>query len=210
MVLSELFKYLSYGELSQLSLGTGSGGEISESDFPTLAAHVNLGLSQIYTRLPLKQEQTVIALQTGISTYTVDGNVIKIEQVVTEKGTQLPINDPADDTSVFTPAYNQVQVPNAESGNLIAVIYRAGHDKISLSRGLDANVVEVDLPDALIEALLSYVVGRVLLSRGAGESANEGATYLQRFELAIQQYENTGLIQKEQTSNTRLEMNGWR
>ena len=53
MKLKEVFDQLTYGELSQLSIGGQAQGEITEENYARVVAHVNLGLSAIYKRFHL-------------------------------------------------------------------------------------------------------------------------------------------------------------
>ena len=44
MTLQEIFDQLTYGELSQLSMGGSEAGIIDESNYSRILVHVNLGL----------------------------------------------------------------------------------------------------------------------------------------------------------------------
>jgi hypothetical protein len=137
MNLQEVFDQLTYGELSQLSIGGGTVGELSESNYPRVLPHVNLGLTALYKRFPLKEGRVLLDLMTDVLTYTIHskyafsnpvpatpGNylidtvaapftddVLKIERSLTDAGIELQINDLSDFYSVFTPTATSLRVP---------------------------------------------------------------------------------------------------
>ena len=234
MLLSELFMYLAYGELSQMALGTNNRGGIDESDYPTLISHINLGLTNLHSRLPLKQSQVIIAQQSDrtlyplTSAYAINSSsaekkkfildsaaapfkddVLKIEEVYTESNTPLPLNDSAKDNSVFTPSFNTLQLPSPVSNEVLAVLYRAGHPLLPAKRGIDISAIEVNIPAVHVEPLLTYVVARVAASGNNQNSIQEAAAYQQKFELQVQQIIQSGALSVDRPSNLRMRNNGW-
>jgi len=234
MLLSELFMYLAYGELSQMALGTNNHGGIDESDYPTLISHINLGLTNLHSRLPLKQSQVIIAQQSDrtlyplTSTYAINSSsaeknkfildsatalfandVLKVEEVYTEKNILLPLNDSAKVGSLFTPSFNTLQVPAPKANKVLAVLYRANHAQLPAKRGVDISAIEVDIPAVLIEPLLTFVVGRVVAAGSNQNSIQEAAAYQQKFELQVQQIVQSGALSVDRPSNLRMRSNGW-
>jgi len=234
MLLSELFMYLAYGELSQMAIGTNNHGGIDESDYPTLISHINLGLTNLHSRLPLKQSQVIIALQSDqtlyplVSNYAVNSDsvqqgkfildsaaepfnddVLKIEEVFAEDGTPYPLNDSNNDNSLFIPSFNTLQVPDPKSGTYLAVIYRANHAKLPAKRGIDISALEIDIPAVLVEPLLTFVVGRVVGAGNSQTSIQEAAAYQQKYEIQLQDVRNSGALALDRPSNARMRNNGW-
>ena len=209
MFLADIFQYLSRGELSQFAIGTENSGRVSENDYEKLVTHINLGLTNLFSRLPIKQDQTIITQKAGQTLYPVSGDVLKIEEVYSEAGIKYALNDSSIEESLFTPSYNTLQVPTPVDGARLAVLYRAKHATIPAKRGIDPETTVVDIPDILIEPLLAYVVSRVMQSRGTAESISEANAYMQRYELMVQQVQFSGLLTADIPTNTRLEDNGW-
>lgn len=234
MLLSDLFMYLAYGELSQMAIGSNNQGGIDESDYPKLISHINLGLTNLHSRLPLKQSQAIIALQSGqtlyplVSNYAVNSDseqkpkfildssvdpfnddVLKIEEVYSEEGISLPLNDSNDSNSLYTPSHNTLQVPSAEFGKSLAVIYRANHPKLPAKRGVDVSAIEIDIPAVLVEPLLTFVVGRVVGAGNSETAMREAAAYQTKYEIQLQDIKNSGALALDRPSNTRLRNNGW-
>lgn len=234
MLLSELFMYLAYGELSQMAIGTNNRGGIDESDYPTLISHINLGLTNLHSRLPLKQSQVIIAQQSDrilyplTSIYATNSNseeknkfildsatapfindVLKIEEVYTDKNILLSLNDSTNTESLFTPSFNTLQIPSPKSNKVLAVLYRANHPQLPAKRGVDISALNVDIPTVLIEPLLTFIVGRVVAAGSNQASIQEAAAYQQKFELQVQQIINSGALSVDHPSNLRLRSNGW-
>jgi hypothetical protein len=234
MLLSDLFMYLAYGELSQMAIGTNNRGGIDESDYPTLISHINLGLTNLHNRLPLKQSQVIVAQQSDrilyplTSIYAINSNsvesnkfildsatepfvndVLKIEEVYTESNVLLPLNDSAKANSVFTPSFNTLQVSNPESNKALAILYRANHAQLPAKRGVDISAIEVDIPAVLIEPLLTFVVGRVAGAGNNQTSIQEAAAYQQKYEVQVQQIIQSGALSVDRPSNLRMRSNGW-
>lgn len=137
MKLSEVFEQLSYGELSNLSIGGAQAGVIDESNYPQLISHINLGLLALYKRFPLKENKLTVKLQAGKITYslnseyavnnrrsrqatrhlidTVDApfedDIFKVERVYTDLGYEMSLNDSLDEYSLATPSATLLQVP---------------------------------------------------------------------------------------------------
>jgi hypothetical protein len=136
MKLSEIFAQLTYGELSQLSLGGAEQGVISEANHNQVLAHVNLGLIALYKRFYIKEGRLKIALQAGRVSYPLKSayavsnrrsqeavrflldstsepfldDIHKVEAVHTDTGKEFGLNDTADEYSLFTPTAHILRV----------------------------------------------------------------------------------------------------
>ena len=138
MKLIEIFNQLTYGELAQLNIGGVENGEINENNYDAILAHINLGLSALYKRFPLKEGRLTLALQPTRFTYPLttayaqsntkstepvkyiqdtadpfDGFLHKVEQVFTSAGHELGLNDAGNEYAVATPSANVLRVPEA-------------------------------------------------------------------------------------------------
>ena len=136
MKLKEIFDQLTYGELSQLSIGGGELGAIQAKDYDRILAHINLGLTALHKRFNLKESSVLLELQPGRTLYpiksafavtaksrepirflkdTVDApfkdDVHKMERIYTDKGVELSLNDQDDQYSLSTPQVTMLRVP---------------------------------------------------------------------------------------------------
>jgi len=141
MKLIEIFTQLTYGELSQVSIGGLQNGEITEKNYDAVLSHINLGLTALFKRFPLKQERITVALQSGRGTYALttayavsntkslepvkyildsaapfNGALLKVEQVFSDTGKEFGLNDAGDSFAIMTPSANVLRVPMSVVG----------------------------------------------------------------------------------------------
>jgi len=137
MKLKEIFDQLTYGELSQLSIGGGEAGEINPNNYDRILAHINLGMTALYKRFPLKENRVIITLQPGRLTYPIASkyavshrtsretvrfitdtyaapfkdDIHKIERVYSSTGHEFALNNIDDPYSMITPSATVLRVP---------------------------------------------------------------------------------------------------
>lgn len=235
MLLSEVFDNLRHGELLHMYMGGKDIDGIAAEDWPAIVSHINMGLTSLYKRFPLRYEEAIIQQFEEIQTYYLrkqfavsnresrepikyimdsdlqpfKGNVLKIENVYSEYGEERSLNDSNDTFTVYTPQFDAIIKPYNCKENAMSVVYRANHDKIVVTDDFNPDEIEVNLPITLIEPLLFFVANRVLNGMGAGNNIQEANHYLSKYELACAQIELYGLVNKESASNHRLENSGW-
>lgn len=138
MKLKEIFDQLTFGELSQLSIGGGEAGVIAPANYDRLLVHINLGLTALYKRFPLKENQVKLELQPGRLTYPIHSkyavscrnsrepvryikdtvaepfrdDIHKIERVYSSGGFEFGLNDLEDTFSMMTPTATVLRVPS--------------------------------------------------------------------------------------------------
>jgi hypothetical protein len=225
MNLQEVFDQLVYGELSQLSIGGGEVGSISEANYPRVLAHINLGLTALYKRFPLKEGRVSVELVPGkllYATAAVAPDLLKIEQVRTDGGFEFPLNDESDPYSVFTPTASSLRVPADVVAQLIdlpdwfktinlELVYRANHPKVIQGLGFfDPKRVLLQLPETHLEPLLLFVASRAMTPMGVGQFEGQaGNNYYAKYEAACQSLESINLRVDQGSQNSRLHSNGW-
>lgn len=136
MKLQEVFDQLTAGELSQISIGGGTAGQIRPEDYGKVVSHVNLGLAAIYQRFNLKEGRFVIELQQGLTVYQLNSQycqsnarsrqplkyindlafpykdtLLKVEHVFAESGFEFGVNNAVDAYSMNTPSQRVLVVP---------------------------------------------------------------------------------------------------
>jgi len=137
MTLQEIFDKLTFGELAQLSMGGGEAGVINSTNYSRVISHINLGLTSLYKRFPLKEGRVTIKLYPTISIYNINNklavsnssstepikyvldsisdpfkdDIHKIEGVFTDLEVEVPLNDHADMYSVYTPTATRLRIP---------------------------------------------------------------------------------------------------
>lgn len=144
MKLKEIFDALTYGELSQVSIGGGNAGEILESAYPRVLNHINLGLTALFKRFNLKEGRLKIELLPDWEVYSLNsiyavGNpkvapvkfikdsaqdrfmddLVKVEAVFTDSAVELTLNDKFDPLSITTPTATSIRVPRQIRENAV-------------------------------------------------------------------------------------------
>lgn len=137
MKLADVFTQLTYGELSQLHLGDLVDGKIPREHLAPLLSHINMGLTALHKRFPLRERSIKLLLQSGMLTYRLHSDfavhsmdsfedlryiqdseadpfvddIHKIERVYTQSNRELGLNDDSDCYACKTPSYNLLMVP---------------------------------------------------------------------------------------------------
>lgn len=139
MKLKEIFDQLTYGELSQLNIGGGEQGEISSKNYDRILAFVNLGLTALHKRFPLKESEVKVQLVAPRTDYPIHSqyavanprsreavrhildtssarfmdDILKIERVIGESGYEYSLNNAYDALGMSTPTLITLRVPFA-------------------------------------------------------------------------------------------------
>lgn len=239
MKLRDIFEQLSEGEFRQLALGGSEASGILPANFGKVIPHINLALTEIYKRFPIKRKQVLIQQMEQITEYVLHeryaqsntaslepwkyiidsefkpfnngDEVLLIEAVYDEEGDPYPLNDETEVYSVYTPTHRSVQVPFNDSNNRMVVIYRADHPKLQKTLGTDEEVLdqEVEITTTYLQPLLLFIAGRYLTSSGNAESVVDGNNFLQRFELSCNDINRLGLTVTENPTNEKAIRRGW-
>jgi hypothetical protein len=141
-----------------------------------ILAFLNLGMVELYTRFPIKTEEHIVELQENTTMYEMPADFMyalsaygEVEELSTETLVRVPINEEDDPYSIFFPDWNTVQIPAVANGSYVSIIYVA---KPTPATSADLNA-ELELPDTLVDALVSYIGYRAHMSiKGDGQSEN--------------------------------------
>ena len=233
MKLSEIFEYLSQGELAQHYVAESSCGSIEPENYHKLIPNINMALLELYKRFPVLRKDLLIAVDPNRTTYPLrekyalsstipclskyimdsplelfKGDILLIEDVVDESGIVLYLNEDTTQYSIYTPAFDTVTIPAPEAGQYLAVGYRAAPEHIP-SVGIDPTEYDVLLPPVMLEALLLYVYSKY--HTGLEEQLVEGTrvNFTREFEKSVSRVEFGTLVNKTNHRNTKFDQNGW-
>jgi len=231
MQVSELFRRLSYGELSNLALSGEGSGEIVEAKRPQILQHANDALLRLHSRFFLREGNLLLqqcagirhyhlkpenALTTGTETRThrlfiLDSehmpfrdDVIKIVTVRNHLGHEVTLNDPDGECSMFTPQPQVLQILRPAEGLLVGVDYQARHPVLA---GLDD---EIDLPETLEKALTAYIGYLTYSAMNTDTSTAKAQEHLSVYEAVCAEVTGMDLVSSSRSStNTRFAKGGW-
>lgn len=220
MNLQEVFDQLSSGELSQLSLAGPNGGPLQQGSWPGVINSVNLGLTALYKRFNLKQDSKALTLNAALENYPVgQRDVLKLLRVQTDAGFDVPLNDALDDYSCFTPSPRVLRVPQVlrvptsetpeeYRTTSLLVTYQANHPWLDPELSAP-EMVELELPDTHLQALLYFVASRAYNPIGMGQEFNAGNTWFAKYEAECRSLENEGMQADRMVGADRLRRGGW-
>lgn len=230
MKLEDLFSRLSYGELSNLSIGNEGRGSIREEDIPKVTAHVNDGLLRIYSRFVLSTKQLLVEQVRHITNYHLIpkfaessgsdvewpyikdlpddkflGDLIRILEVQDDRG-KLPLNDTGNPRSLFTPYPQVLQVPEPRAGKPLSIEYQARH--ITLDNGdLDQEIL---IPFVLEGALQSFVAYKIFSHMNGQDNQVKSQEHLNTYDGICVDVEARDLVNATTaTSHYKLEERGF-
>lgn len=232
MNIAQLFKDLSYGELSNLSLANEGNGSIEEAYQPKIILAANEGLLRLHTKFLLKENELLLGMVAGITMYQLlrrfaestlpvvevhryikdtvlkpfTEDIIKIISVHNSIGFELPINDIDSPISVHSPQAHLLQVPVVEDGKLLSVLYQASHAELLVNTPTQ----EIVLPPVLIGSLLSYISYKVFSQMGTAEATAKAQEHYYNYELICQDVIDRELVSTSGlASSTRFDKRGW-
>lgn len=233
MDVNELFRRLSVGELSNLSMSMEGNGSIEENHHQKLVLYINDGLKKLYGRFVLNTKDVLIEQVGHITNYHLlkrfaESNynpeiepypyikdrvnepfledVIKILEVYDTCGVKLPLNDAERTNSLFIPQANCLQVPYPQTGVCLSVVYQAAHPVLEASN-LDA---EIELPEILEPALREFVAYKVYSHTNSQEATVKAQEHLSQYEATCTDAELKDLVSTSvATTNSTFEKRGW-
>ena len=145
----------------------------------SLVNHINLGLNQLSTRFFTNTEVEVIDTYPEINVYTLkQERLVRVMDVYdsTGKSLQFPSLTDSTDFDIKELAFDTFLLPKPVEEKLMFVC-KVNHPRVVLDTDL------VLIPEAMIEALVNYVVAKVYGSVG-GVSNQQNNTFYQKFELS--------------------------
>lgn len=177
-----------------------------------IVSYINIAMMELYSIFQLRSDELVLNLKTGKTVYKLDGtdpdvyregvlytgnDFMMVVNAFDENG-EISINNNNDSLSVFTVAYNKIQVPYATTGEHIALVYRTAPSEVMYVDDGSGNAkdVEVELPIHMMEALLSHIGYSAYSSIDTAQEI-ETDKHMQRFDRACQRLEAYGLVPQD-------------
>ena len=205
----ELFADLSREELSNLAIGGEGSGSINEKSWGKLIGCTNEGLIRLHSRFVLKESEVLLTMFGHITNYHLsskyalskqepeaegcfyindlmgepfEDDLIKVLTVNDSHGQPLPLNDPENPWSLFTPKFNVLQVTHPKEGMALSVVYQARHAKLGIEDVDGVSPTDIDIPDVLYGALKGYISYKVFSHMNTQEATAKAQEHLSNFE----------------------------
>ncbi|KAB2751803.1 hypothetical protein [Brucella anthropi] len=237
MKVVELFRELSFGELSNLAISNDGSGDIIENKWPQLIQYTNSALTMLHKRFILRENDLIIEQVAHITNYHLtpkyaessgsnaswpyikdlpdekfEDDLLKILSVHDIYGRTLPLNDTQDCNSLFTPQPDILQIPRPVAGQPLSIVYQAKHRKLDDRGDGPDNVLdqEIFIPHYLDNALRLYIAHYVFSHMNGQENIIKSQEYLAAYEADCLRIEQSDLVnQTFQTSQSKLEQRGF-
>lgn len=212
MKVSELFRELSYGELSNLAISGSGSGTIITAKQPQVIQMTRKGLTALFSRFLLRQKDLVVEQMAGITTYVLSSkhswvqgsapddlyikdteddpfkdDLLKVLEVWNVEGFRMALNDRHATYSLFTPTPSTLQVPEPVDGQPFALVYQADHPTlldVAPEGSLDNFLLDqiIDIPHYLNNALQLYVAHKVFSGMTGQENLLKSQELLAAYE----------------------------
>jgi len=219
MKVADLFKALSYGDLSNSSIAVEATGTIKEEYHPQIIQFANDALLRIYTHFLLLRKSVFIVQDKDIHLYPLrpgepfiedldfEGDVIRILGVYNAFGQPLPLDDTRNPKSMSTPQAHVLHIPEPEHGCRLEIEYQARHPILD-PKDFDQ---EIEIPVGLEEALKAYIAHRVFAGINTPEAIQASTAHLTRFQSILADGEQAGWINTNSIAgkNSKFEARGW-
>lgn len=234
MKVEDLFSKLSYGELSNVSIGNEGRGSIDEKAHLKLIGYIDEALLALYGRFILRESDLMIETRTHITNYHLfsqfaessesdepfpyikdlpgepfKDDVIKILSVFDMYNNSIKINDVDDRLSFFTPMPQTLQIPRPKDGVAYSVGYQARHlPLVQDEEGLlDQKII---LPFVLERALQAFVASKVYSHMNGQENMIKSQEYMSAYEGVCLEVQTNDLVNSTfSTSHHKLENRGF-
>lgn len=189
MLIKTIITTAKFSELSGVAI---------KDNVEAIVAFMNLGMIELYKRFPIKVSEHILDLEDGVMFYEMPKNFMyaieaygEVDKTSAEKTRKIAINDEDADVSIFFNDWNTIQVPSAVTGYSMSIIYVPTPADVTVEEAEDG-VSELDLPSALVDALLSYIGYRAYLGVKS-DSQSENNAHWARFERMCKKAEDLGV-----------------
>ena len=225
MLLSDVYNQLSYGELAHVFASTRKKNDtgIEPEAFEKLFPLIQIGLTDLHSRMYLREGSIQVPLVSGTTRYVIDPaekDLIEIEQIngLYENSLYTITMDVRDDlSSIRRVSADTIVVPEPSDDakwrletTSLDIIYRANHPIINNYKANAAPLITpIYLPNTHLYALCLGVASRYMDPVGVKSEFHAGNNYRQKYEVELQRLEMLGFDVKDTGSNNNLIRNGW-
>jgi hypothetical protein len=211
MLLQEVFDQLACAELNNISVVDQSTKQINPEDYRKVATAINAGLTALHTRFLLRKGELTVKLQPGATWYKLvkrnpavvadtdfRDNLLKVQQVFTNCGRELSMNNHTDCWSVSESSYDTIKVPldlqDKHNVTELRVVYRQDHKMIpTMCDDIEPDCYGLTLPRSHLWALCLFVASRMHIPIGLQDATYSGNSFMALYNAECDRLQTTGL-----------------
>ena len=237
MKIEELFRQLSLGELSNLSISADGTGTIKPEQHEKIILYTQTGLDKLYGKFLLLEKQLTITPLSGLMRYPLlakhsiygreptelsdpfiidtegepfEEDVVKVLSAYDQDGRTVLLNDESAGFSLFTPAPQVIQYPR-EIPSWVSITSLVVTYQAKHPRLLVADLdQEFDLPSVLETALRYFIAGSVYSHMNGEANTAKGLEFMAHYESSCAEVVDRDLVsQSGSAANHRFQRNGW-
>lgn len=191
-------------------------------DTAAVLGYLNLGITELYKRFPLRVDEAIVTLKDNKTEYKVDGTdadvsmptnsqfmwlVSAYQEVEDTETTEfdtvlMPVNEEDNPLSLQTVAWNTVQIPLSITGAYVSLIYVATPAYYTIGDLTE----QLSLPPQMIEPLLEYIAYQAKSSIG---TIQDTALAYQEFEASCSRVEMRGMITSDDLEMLGRDLKGF-
>lgn len=191
-------------------------------DTAAVLGYLNLGITELYKRFPLRVDEAIVTLKDNKTEYKVDGTdadvsmpansqfmwlVSAYQEVEDTETTEfdtvlMPVNEEDNPLSLQTVAWNTVQIPLSITGAYVSLIYVATPAYYTIGDLTE----QLPLPPQMIEPLLEYIAYQAKSSIG---TVQDTALAYQEFEASCSRVEMRGMITSDDLEMLGRDLKGF-
>jgi len=216
MTIEELFRQLSYGELSNLAIAVDSTGTLKKSQQNRIVHFANEALKRLYTRFPLGEEMAIVPLEGEEMEYELPEDLLQVTAILTERGESLDFTttqDPHQISVLGRTLHIPVQIlqnrHQLRQGAEIQIVFTTRHPPLSPIVEDQDLQQEIELPAELEEALTAYIASKMYGTMNTPEHLTAAANYRNQFETTCAEVQHHGLLPTEIRSSVKFDKRGW-
>lgn len=231
MKLGAFLRKLSNTTLRNLGVTEGTAQRSLNDEYrEEIIEYINAGLLELFNKYQLKVDAFFLELQEGKSRYELTSehdmtnwheparemyiwkdsvgsfkdDLVKVLLIRDNCGVEIPLNDPNNLFSIYTPEFNVLEVPVHFPRQVITVDYQAKHPIVS------EDTDEIRLPDSLYDVLAYYVAMQACSNMNSESSVANANKYAQLYTNAIQNFDTLGTFEPKHTGSfSKFYSRGW-
>lgn len=214
MTVEELFRQLSYWELSNLAVAVESTGTIKKEQRNKIICLANEALKHLHARFPLIESDLILPMTGEKLEQILPENALKVEAILNEWGESLLFNTVKVPGSIYI-CQRTIYVPIKElassmrlSSQLQAVLQMRHPTLQSITQNSDLEQ-EITLLPELHAALRAHIAWGVYAGMNTADAAAAANNWRLQYESACNDALSLGLIHSEIRPLQKFEERGW-
>jgi hypothetical protein len=204
MTVEELFRKLSYGELSNLTAAVDATGTIKKDRRNQVVHFINEGLLRLHTKFPLSQSDEIVNLTGVVVDQAFPELAINVLSLVTAYGQPLEIGSEAITGRIYVSKNRTLHIPATVTGEH-QITYQLRHEELTRINDETDLEQEIELPDEFIEALTAYIGWKMHANILTAESVAAAAQHKSRFDELVSGDGHVG----DTNLQTKFDQRGW-